>query len=37
MGINLKVIHPICAGIDVHKDFMTIAILTTKKTAFMKP
>jgi transposase len=26
----LKVIHPICAGIDVHKSFMTIAIITTK-------
>lgn len=23
-------IHPICAGIDVHKNFMTVAIITTK-------
>lgn len=29
----MKVIHPICAGIDVHKNFMTIAILTTKSNA----
>lgn len=27
---SLKVIHPICAGIDVHKNFMTVAIITTK-------
>lgn len=30
----MKVIHPICAGIDVHKKFMTIAIITTKSNAF---
>lgn len=29
----MKVIHPICAGIDVHKNFMTIAILSTKSNA----
>ena len=27
----LKVVYPICAGIDVHKNFMTVAIITTRK------
>jgi len=27
----LKVVHPICAGIDIHKKSFTVAIATTKK------